>query len=66
MKDEIQMRAAAVKAGIDMRKTNIDQRFGLVNFGGSDNGFHCKLNRFAELAVKPLLIELSELQVTDA
>jgi hypothetical protein len=56
--DEVEVSAAVVKAGVDMRETDIDQAIDLVDVRRGDDGFHGELHRLAELAVEPILVEL--------
>ena len=55
--DEIEMRTAVVKTGVDVGKTDIDQRIYLINMRGGNNGFHGKLHGFAQLAMQSILIK---------
>ena len=60
--DEIEVRPAAVKTGIDMGKADIDQALCLVDFGGGDDGLHRELHRLALLPAHPGLVLLTQLQ----
>ena len=56
--DKVEMRAPAVKAGVDMRETDVDQGIDLIDMSRRDNGFHGKLHGLAKLAGQSILIQL--------
>ena len=55
--DEIEMRSAVIKTGVDVRETDVDQCLGLIYMRGSDDGFHGELHGLAQLAIESILIK---------
>lgn len=49
--DEVQVRAAAIEARVDMREADIDQAVRLVDTRGRNDGFHGELQGLAVPAV---------------